>query len=165
MTSQFNAEEVLEIACQIERNGCKFYRAAAELVELHSARELLLQLADMEDGHEAVFEDMKSHSREFNDFLTDPDGTAASYLKAIAGNHVFVSGVHPEKIFGPEATARDVLREALNAEFASIAFFQGIFDNMPSDFGRDKLKKVIMEEQEHVVIINKKIISLASRTR
>ena len=162
MTSQFNAEEVLEIACQIERNGSIFYRAAADLVAMESSRSLLLQLADMEEGHEAVFEDMKSRTEEFNDFLTDPDGIAAAYLKAIAGNHVFVSGEKPGDLFGPETTARDVLRAALNAEFASIAFFQGILDNIPSEFGRDKLKEVIMEEQEHVVIINKKIISLAN---
>ena len=163
MASQFNAEEVLEIACQIERNGAAFYRAAADLVVMEESQSLLRQLADMEEGHEGVFEEMKSHSDEFDDFLKDPDGTAAMYLKAIARNHVFVSGDRPEDLFNEESTARDVLRQALNAEFASIAFFQGVLDNMPEGFGRDKLKEVIMEEQEHVVIINKKIIAMVQR--
>ena len=162
MASQFNAEEVLEIACQIERNGAAFYRTAADMVVMSESRTLLRQLADMEEGHEGVFEEMKARSKEFDDFLADPDGTASMYLQAIAGNHVFVSGERPEDLFDKNVAARDVLRIALNAEFASIAYFQGIFENMPEGFGRDKLKAVIMEEQEHVVIINKKIIAMAS---
>lgn len=161
MANKFNAEEVLEIACQIERNAAAFYREAANLVIMEESKKLLLQLGDMEDGHESVFEEMKDRTEEFDDFLTDPDGTAASYLKAIAANHVFVSGQKPSDLFHENATVRDVLRAALSAEFASIAFFQGILDNMPAGFGHDKLKEVIMEEQEHVVIINKKIIAYA----
>jgi rubrerythrin len=161
MGNQFNAEEVLEIACQIERNGAEFYRTAAELVTMAESRELLLKLAEMESGHEDVFEEMKSRSEEFDDFFSDPDGTASMYLQAIASNHVFVSDQKPEDIFDADATAKEVLRAALNAEFASIAFFQGILEHMPKGFGRDKLREVIMEEQEHVVIINKKIIAIA----
>ena len=161
MANQFNAEEVLEVACQIERNGAAFYRAAANLVMMAESRDLLLKLAEMEDGHEDVFTEMKSRTAEFDDFLNDPDGTATLYLNAIASNHVFVSDQKPEDIFHADTTAREVLRAALNAEFASIAFFQGILDHMPEGFGRDKLRDVIIEEQEHVVIINKKIIALA----
>ena len=161
MVSQFNAEEVLEIACQIERNGATFYRTAADLVTMAESRELLIKLAEMEAGHEDVFADMKSRTEEFDNFFSDPDGTAVMYLQAIANNHVFVSDQKPEDIFPADATAREVLRTALNAEFASIAFFQGILEHMPEGFGRDKLRSVIMEEQEHVVIINKKIIALA----
>ncbi|MBN2342345.1 MAG: rubrerythrin [Deltaproteobacteria bacterium] len=163
MANTFNAEEVLEIACQIERNATLFYREAAKLVMMAESKELLLQLADMEEGHESVFEEMKERTDEFDDFLSDPDSTAASYLKAIAANHVFVSDQKPEDLFHENSTVRDILRAALSAEFASIAYFQGILDNMPAGFGRDKIKEVIMEEQEHVVIINKKIIAYASR--
>lgn len=163
MTNKFNAEEVLAIACQIERNGAAFYREAAQMVVLEDSKNLLLQLGDMEDGHEQVFEEMMARVDEFDDFLKDPDGTAAMYLKAIAANHVFVSGQKPSDLFNKTSTARDILRAALSAEFASIVFFQGILDNMPDGFGHDKLRGVIMEEQEHVVIINKKIIALASK--
>ncbi|MBN2716614.1 MAG: ferritin family protein [Deltaproteobacteria bacterium] len=163
MTTRFNAEEALEIACQIERNGAAFYRAAAQLVAMTESQQLLRQLADMEEGHEGVFEEMKSRSSEFDDFLNDPDSTAAAYLKAIASNHVFVSDQKPADLFNEASTARDILRAALNAEFASIAYFQAILENVPEGLGRNKLKDVIMEEQEHVVIINKKIIALTRR--
>ena len=48
MSDLFNAEEVLEIACQIERNGAGYYRQAAERVSDPAARQMLLDLAAME---------------------------------------------------------------------------------------------------------------------
>ena len=50
MAIPFNADEVFEMAEQIERNGGMFYRAAAD--KFPAVRELLLKLAKWEDDHE-----------------------------------------------------------------------------------------------------------------
>lgn len=163
MATTFNAEEILEIACQIERNGAAFYRAAANLVSLQDSQKLLLELADMEDGHELTFTHMKDQQTNLDELFSDPDGMAAMYLRAIASNHVFVSDVQPSDQFDETTSARDVLKIALQAEFASIAYFQGLLDFLPEAFGKEKLQSIILEEQEHVVIINKKIIALNSK--
>ena len=68
MTVTFNASEVLEIAEQIERNGTKFYRKAAEIFVNSRICKMLLRLADWEAKHEKIFARMRKqlseHSRE-----------------------------------------------------------------------------------------------------
>ena len=59
MSYDFNADEIYEMAQQIERNGAAFYRKAAESVEDASGKELLLNFADMEVAHEKVFAELK----------------------------------------------------------------------------------------------------------
>ena len=54
----FNADEIFEMAEQIERNGAKFYRKAAESIDSKS-RDLLLGLAAMEDEHQKTFAAMR----------------------------------------------------------------------------------------------------------
>ena len=87
----FNSEEILEIACQIERNGAYFYERAAGLFNDEKSKKMLLELANMEKGHEAFFEGLKNDPSGFDASLADPEGTAGKYLRAIASNHVFVS--------------------------------------------------------------------------
>jgi rubrerythrin len=53
---QFNADEIFIMAEQIERNGALFYRAAAK--NNSSANDLLLSLAEMEDEHLVIFQQM-----------------------------------------------------------------------------------------------------------
>ena len=47
MSLDFNADEVFEIAEQIERNGSEFYRKAAENMSNPKAKEFLNHLAEM----------------------------------------------------------------------------------------------------------------------
>jgi len=60
MSIDFNADEVFEIAEQIERNGAKFYRTVAENVTDADKRKILINLAEMEDEHEQTFKTMRS---------------------------------------------------------------------------------------------------------
>ncbi len=73
MAMPFNADEVFEMAEQIERNGGKFYRAAAE--KFPAVRELLLKLAEMEDNHERTFANMRAElsTKETAQTVFDPD--------------------------------------------------------------------------------------------
>ena len=58
MSMAFNADEVLAIAEQIERNGMVFYEKAAERFRGDEKR-TLLRLADMEVTHQQVFAAMR----------------------------------------------------------------------------------------------------------
>ena len=62
MDGAFNHDEILEIAEQIERNGARFYRRAAECIEQPKAHHLLLTLAGMEDEHEQAFAAIRAES-------------------------------------------------------------------------------------------------------
>ena len=60
MSIKFNADEIFEIAIQIEKNGEKFYRKAAEAVSDEDARQTFIELADMEVAHIKTFADMRT---------------------------------------------------------------------------------------------------------
>ena len=53
MSYDFNADDVFEMEEQMERNGGKFYRMAADSTEDSANKEFLLELAAMEDQQTA----------------------------------------------------------------------------------------------------------------
>ena len=57
MANNFNVDEVLEMAEEIERNGGAFYRKAASNASDKETGNLLLEMAEMEDGHLKVFQE------------------------------------------------------------------------------------------------------------
>ncbi len=91
MIYDFNADDVFEMAQQLERNGAQFYRTAAASVKESTTRDLLLRLADMEDEHEKIFTQIHSQltASEKPSTVFDPQGEAAGYLKALADTRVF----------------------------------------------------------------------------
>jgi rubrerythrin len=89
MSITFNADEIFEMAEQIERNGAKFYREAAGNASDADVKEMLLDMAAMEDGHQVTFSNMRkelsAEDKESNVF--DPDNEVAQYLQTMADFH------------------------------------------------------------------------------
>ena len=56
----FNADEIFEMAEEIERNGAKFYREAAQKAADKQVKQMLLDMAAMEDGHLVTFQQMRA---------------------------------------------------------------------------------------------------------
>jgi hypothetical protein len=61
MGIEINADEVFEMAEQIERGASTFYRQAAHAAPDPACRKVLLYLASMEADHEQVFASIKAH--------------------------------------------------------------------------------------------------------
>ena len=152
MGIRFNADEVLEMAARIERNGAVFYRCAADQNE--EGRELLLEIARQEDQHLALFESMREDlaGKAVEPGAFDPDGEASLYLKAMADGHVFdLAGNDPAKQLKGNETLNDIINIAIRAEKDSIAFFTGMKDLVPASLGGDKVDALIKEEMKHIV--------------
>lgn len=162
MSITFNADEIFEIAEQIERNGAKFYREAAELASDNEVKQMLLSLATMEDGHEQTFiqirKELTAAEKESN--VYDPDNEVAQYLQTMADFHGTEGKISPaEKLTGQESMA-DILKIALQAEKNSIALYVGIKDLVSSKSGKDKVQGIIIEEMAHVSTIGGKLQTL-----
>ncbi len=159
MSIDFNAGEILEMAQQIERNGARFYRLAAQGADEPDERELFLNLATMEDEHEEIFATMKRElsATEWESTTFDPHGEGAAYLKAMADGHVFDPQVDPADLFDGLEGPEDILRKAIELEKDSIVFYVGIMDMVPEKLGRDKVGHIIKEEMRHIVTLNKQI--------
>ena len=155
MVQQMNAFEVFEIAEQIERDGYEFYCKAAEQVESEAAKELLHELADMELGHESVFQELKNKYRLCSDeVFPDLDEWTIKYLRAYAKGKVFCDS--PEKELRPDASLTDILDVALSFERNTIVFFASVKALMKEKSDQDKIDSLIKEEVGHVMTLTSK---------
>lgn len=155
----FNADEIYEMAEQIERNGAKFYRKAAEGAD-GDARELMLRLAAMEDDHEKTFATMRAElaGAEKRPITADPDDEGALYLQALADGKVF--GGDPSEALTGEESMKDILTTAIGLEKDSIVFYQVMKDVVPPAAGRDRLDAIIRQEIGHIVDLTGQIDAL-----
>ncbi len=160
MDTGFNAEEILEMACQIERNGASYYRQAAALVTDENSKIVLLDFANMEDDHEDVFEKMKVNlgSNPIPNEILTPE--AISYLRIIADRHIFPADKKPDADIKPDTSLKNILLHALKMENNSILFYLGLMEAMPAEWGHDKIRSIIREEMKHVALINGLISAL-----
>jgi len=160
MGMPFDADEVFEMAEQIERNGAKFYRAAAE--KFPEVSQLLLELAAMEDRHEKTFAAMREElsGTEAEPIVFDPDGQAQMYLQAMADDHVFNLKSDPVNQLGNLDTPDEVMKTAMGLERDSIAFYTGLKESVSRKAGKDKVEGIIKEEMNHIVILSQKMEAL-----
>lgn len=162
MAIPFNADEVFEMAEEIERNGSRFYRTAAK--KFPALRQLLVNLADMEDQHEKTFAAMRADlsGEEAESPVFDPDGEAQMYLRVMADGHVFDVKADPAEKMGGIKTPQDLLKTAMCAERDSIAFYVGLKESVSAKAGKDKVEAIIREEIGHIAVLNEKLEALKS---
>lgn len=162
MSIQFNADEIFEIAEQIERNGAKFYRRGADILTEPENRRLLLDLAAMEDEHERVFAAMRTDvtASEREPVVFDPDDQGALYLRAMADGHVFDVKVDPSERLKGKETMDAVFEMAIGLEKDSILFYLGMKEIVPERLGRHRVDAIIREEMGHVALLSSKLSSL-----
>lgn len=155
MSYDFNANDIFEMAEQIERNGAAFYRKAAADVGDPDARNFLSDLAAMEDDHEKTFTSMKQKLSQTEKAQTvfDPDHEAASYLKALADTRIFF-----EKEID-NSSMQAILKAAILAEKDSIVFYLGMKDLVPEDLGQSRLDDIIKEEMSHIKMLSRRLIA------
>ncbi len=155
MIYDFNADDIFEMAQQLERNGAQFYRKAAASLKDNAARDLLSRLAGMEDEHEKIFAQMRSQLKDSEKTSTvfDPQGEAAGYLKALADTRVFFE----KKI--DTSSLEEILKEAITAEKDSIVFYLGMRETVPEKMGQNLLDAVIKEEMGHIRQLSKELVA------
>ena len=154
MSYDFNADDVLEIAEQLERNGGKFYRVAAESTSDPANKEFLLDLAAMEDQHEVTFKAMRAEltEKEKESTVFDPNGEAAMYLRALADTRVF----YEKKI--DVSSMKAILKSAITAEKDSIVFYLGMKEAVAESLGKGRLDHIIKEEMGHIKLLSSKLV-------
>jgi rubrerythrin len=156
----FNADEVFEMAEQIERNGGKFYRDAAK--KFPAISKVFLDLAAMEDEHLKTFTNMRAElsGTELEELVFDPDGQAQMYLRVMAEGHVFDLKTNPAEQLASKNTPQDVLKTAIGIERDSIAFYVGLKETVSHRAGKEKVEDIIKEEMGHIVTLNQKLQDL-----
>jgi len=152
----FNADDVFEMAEQLERNGGKFYRSAMEKVDDEENKKLLRMLAEMEAEHEKIFAAMHAEltADEKATTVFDPQDESFLYLRALADTRVFF-----EKEIDVSST-REILKSAIQAEKDAIVFFLGMKEAVPTDKGKKQLETIIKEEMGHIRLLSGHLVNL-----
>lgn len=162
MSRIYNADEVFEIAEQIERDGHRFYVKAAEQTENPDVKSLLTDLAEMEEDHEKLFHNMRAELLESGgpQVVYDPDQQAPLYLQSTAETHVF--NVHKDlaEVLTGEESAEEVLRIAIGFEKDTVVFFLGIKGLVPEDLGEEKIDWLIQQEMSHITTLTTQLRAL-----
>lgn len=162
MTTPLSADEVLQIAEQIERNGSRFYRRASQGFADPRMRDLLLDLAIMEDEHQKVFASMRADlsAQEREPSVPDPYGEAVLYLRGMADGVLFDVKADPSERLTGKETVEDILRTAIGLEKDSIVFYLGLKGVVPERLGRQRIDDIVKEEMGHIGVLTKEMVSL-----
>jgi rubrerythrin len=162
MPITFNADEIFEMAEQIEKNGTKFYRKAAENAPDEQTRQMLLDMAAMEDEHLKTYQEIRKglNQWEKEEMIFDPDNQSAMYLQTMADARGYEGKITPTKELTGNETIKEILEIALNSEKESVLFYLGLKDLVPQRAGRDKVEAVILEELSHITTLLKQLKAL-----
>jgi rubrerythrin len=162
MGIKLNANEVFEMAEQIERNAAKFYRQAAGNSSGKDIKQMLLELADMEDGHQKTFAKMREQlgGGEKGWTVFDPEDQSVLYLQAMADSRGYEGKISPTKELTGSETIREVLEIALNSEKESVLFYFGLKDLVSAKAGKEKVEAIIKEELSHITTLLNSLNSL-----
>jgi rubrerythrin len=162
MTIPPTADEIFEMAEQIERNGARFYRRAAQGFTDSRAGRQLLDLAAMEDQHEKVFAAMRTEllQSEREPRAPDPYGEAILYVRGMADGHVFDVRKDPSERLTGKETMEDILKTAIGLEKDSIVFYLGIKEIVPERLSKQRIDDIIKEEMGHIAVLSKEMASL-----
>ena len=153
MSIAFNADEILQMAEQIERNGIRFYSLAAE--RLKQSRDIFTQLARQEENHLAVFTRMRNglsaSEREATSY--DPGQENSLYLQAMADRAVFKLDQDPQELLPSSVTLAGVIDIAIGKEKDSIVFYVGMKKLVSEKLGGEKINSIISEEFRHIAVL------------
>jgi len=154
MSFSYNADNIFEMAEEIERNGAKFYKDAAEIIIEPEIKDLLNSLSAMEIDHEKTFAEMREKLKreEKGSTAFDPYNEESSYLKSLADTKVF----YDKEI--DLTSPVEVLKAAITAEKESILFYLGMKGFVPESFGKKWIDQIIEEEKKHITLLSSHLI-------
>lgn len=155
----FNADEVFEMAEEIERNGAVFYREVAGKASGQAMKDMFLGMAAMEDAHLQTFQEMRKELSEQEKAETtfDPYNEATLYLQALADSKGFEGMKGPAVKLSGNESMQELLNTSIDAEKNSVLFYVGLKDLVSAKAGKDKIEAIIREEVRHVADLRRQL--------
>jgi len=148
MEARFSADEIAEMALEIERLGAAFYEEALQHVESGPVRELFALLREEESIHEAQFAAVIRSIREGPAGPPlDPEWT--EYIRALAECRVFPDRAAVSAAVEGVSSEAGALRLALQFEREAVLFFHEM-KNAVSAEALPVLDVLIEQERGHV---------------
>jgi rubrerythrin len=155
-----NAEEIFEMAIQIERDGENFYKRAASIAPSPETKNFLNSLAGIEKDHQMVFIGIKdAYVAKHETTVPDLDGQALSYLRAMVEGKVFGSGPSTTSL-NNNSSLNDIFQTAVDFEKNSVVFFSVMKKIVPDNDDKNKIDILINEEVGHIAVISREMAAV-----
>lgn len=154
MAKQFVANEVLQMAVQLEKRGQKFYETILNSIQDVRARELFTTLRDDEIKHAAHFKDMLDKLEPEESNPDDKDIKTVAYFRSLVETKVFPEGTDTDKIGDQLGDPAAGIRIALTLEKDAVLFFHEMLA-VAHHSDEPVLKHIIDEERDHILRILK----------
>jgi len=161
MIITFTADEIFEMAEEIERSGAAFYREAAAISSDDDTKQLLSDMAAAEEEHLKNFQHMRKRLGAQEDMaMIDSDRRSSMYLQTMADARGWEGRLSPTQELSGNETASDIIEIALNSEKESVVFYFGLKGLVSTSAGKEKVEEIIIEELGHITALLKKLKSL-----
>jgi rubrerythrin len=147
----FSLKDIIDIAVQIEQNGERVYRHAAEKIEDPSLRSLLQRLADDEIQHAKWFEALTDKVSGTGEFPEQEKMGRALLQNAIGAQSFTLEDAD----FSSMKKIEDLLKLAIEFE-KDTALFYGMLQPLVEDQKTlEQLQAIIREEETHAKRLEK----------
>jgi rubrerythrin len=150
----FSATEVFDIAIQLEENGERLYRMAAEQVDDDALRQMLDWLAEEEVRHRARFVEMKRSTNILRVNEKWADEASGAILQSVIGDRAFsLDDLDPRNL----KNEAELMRIAIEFEEDGILFYEMIRSFVSEPVALLQLNAILDEERQHVEMFKKRM--------
>jgi len=152
MSYFLDAEEILNVAIEIEKRGEEFYLGFASRTHDAKVKELFGTLALEEVKHERAFKEMlKATAAKKTLKIELEDEKEGEYLKSLGGVLLFPNKPGEEKAFMKIHDPQSAVRFALEMERDSVLLYEGLLEVTKDAAAREQYEKIIAEEKSHII--------------
>lgn len=149
----FSLKDIIDIAVQIEQNGERVYRNAAQKIEDPSLRSLLQELADEEAGHAKWFEALMDTVTGTGDF-PEQEKMGRALLKNAVGAQSFTL---EDADFSSMGTIEDLFELAIEFEKDTVLFYGMLQPLIEDQKTLEQLHAIIQEEENHATCLKERL--------
>ncbi|MBN3040738.1 MAG: ferritin family protein [Candidatus Omnitrophica bacterium] len=148
MGKDFNPQEIVKIAIEVENNGEKLYEALENKAADQKVRAVWKYLKEQETAHSKTFKDMLDKTGEYIVQEFNP-GEYQAYLRAIADEYIITSDLAKKKASQGFKTDLEAIEFAIHIEKESIITYMALKDYVILS-KHPVLDRIIAEEKNHL---------------
>ncbi len=149
MPKIFSAREMIEVAIKEEQTGATFYRALADSTDSQELAEFALQVAAMEDEHEARFKNLLDEVGEHKPSGESYEGEYEAYMSYLLEGRIFPTGRDGEEMARRQGSDQEAVSTAMELERNTLLFYHEMLKFIPPQ-QHALLESIIDEERQHV---------------
>lgn len=156
VATKFNAEELMELAIQIERNGKSYYAAMANKSDNQAVNDIFDYLCREEQSHLELFVTIRNKlaAGKTDDFvIADEYNTPdmMNYLKAMFDGRVFPNLLSHTELASEIKTDEQAIYHAIGFEKDTVLFFSEILGLLgQQDENYALIQELIRQEKIHI---------------